>query len=271
MPSRRAVFLCCAAALACAALLVSPPARAQADGTLARAIAAASHQRMLVERVTKAWCLLGLGNENRYPRVQLFESIEGFEALLAELDALLVDRPQLKPGLAALRQRWQPFERIASEEPARPRALELLAAEQHVLDAGDRLVRALASQAGVPEARVLDLAGRQAMLAQRLVKTYAYLAWGFDQPRVLDQFVKAWNDYESAQEQLEAFPGNTPALNDALADAAEEWGWLKGSLSLYRADLFYPGIIDDSGEKVLHDIARVTALYQKLLARPGAP
>ena len=46
---------------------------------------------------------------------------------------------------------------------------------------------------------------------------------------------------------------------------------LKGALSLYRSDLFYPGIIDDSGEKLLGDIARVTALYQELLARPGVP
>lgn len=252
-------------------LLAAPAARAQDGDALARAIAAASHQRMLVERVTKAWCLLGLGNENRYPRVQLFDSIEGFEARLAELEVLLLDWPQLKPGIAAIRQRWQSFERIASQEPARPRALELLAAEQHVLDAGDRLVRALASQAESPTARVLDLAGRQAMLAQRLVKNYAYLAWGFDRPHVLDQFVNAWNDFEAAQARLEAFPGNTRALRDALADAAEEWGWLKGALSLYRADLFYPGIIDDSGEKLLGDIARVTTLYQKQLARAGAP
>ena len=80
---------------------------------------------------------------------------------------------------------------------------ELLAAEQHVLDAGDRLVRALASQAGSPTARVLDVAGRQAMLAQRLVKTYAYLAWGFDQPSISNGAVYVDLDQDGDEERDE--------------------------------------------------------------------
>jgi len=268
---RRSVIRCATLPLLLALAALPAAARAQTHGWLASAITAAGQQRMLAERLTKAWCLLGLGNENRGPRVQLFEAIERFEALLAELEGHLVHRPQLHAGLEELRRRWQAFERIAGSEPTRARALELLAAEEQVAAAGDRLARALAAQTREPAARLLDLAGRQAMLAQRLVKLYAFLAWGFDQPRVLDGFVAAWNDFEAAQAELQAFPGNTPELRDALAGVAEDWGWLKGSLSLYRADLFYPGIIDDSGEKILDDIARVTALYEGMLARTGAP
>jgi len=247
--------------------LAALPGGSRADPTLANALLAASEQRVLSQRIVKAWCLLGLGNENRQPRVQLFEALERFEALLAELEAELVDHPRLHAGLDDLRRRWQPFERIAASEPVRARALELLAAEEQVLEAGNRLVRALAAESHAPAARMLDLAGRQAMLAQRLVKAYVLLAWGFDEARVLDQFVSAWNDYEAAQAELVAWTGNTPALADALATAAEEWGWLKSSLSLYRADLFYPGIIDDSGEKILDDIDRLTTLYRNIVAR----
>jgi hypothetical protein len=268
---RSTTTLAPAAWLLLLAVTACGPAGAQPAAALADAVVAAGQQRMLAERITKAWCLLGLGNENRQPRAQLFEAIERFEALLAELEGFLAHDPRLHPGLDELRRRWQPFERIAGSEPVRARALELLAAEEQVLGAGDRLARALVSQAGTPVAGMLDLAGRQAMLGQRLVKGYCFLAWGFDRPRVLDQFVNAWNDFEAAQAQLQAFRGNTGAVEDALASVSEEWGWLKSSLSLYRADLFYPGIIDDSGEKILDDIERLTGLYHGQIARAGAP
>jgi hypothetical protein len=252
-----------------AALVLLAPASSHAapdSAALVNALSVAGRQRMLGERIAKAWCLLGLGNENRQPRAQVREAIELYEEYLAELAAFVASHPRIRPGLEDLERRWRPFERLADVEPSRGKAMMLFTAGQNLIEGSERLVRALVALSGRDEAPMLTLADRQRMLGQQLVKAYCYLAWGFDQPLVLDQFVASWNEFESAQAQLRGFPGNTPALDSALDRTTEEWGWFKSALSLYKEDVFYPGIIDHAAENTLSQMDAVTALYLSMLA-----
>ena len=254
-----------AAALLLLALASAWPAPAPAAGSdplLANAIYVAGRQRMLEERIVKAWCLLGIANENR----QLFEAIELFEEYLAELQAFVADHPDRAAGLADVERRWRPFERLASAEPARGKALALLNSGEQLLAASERLVRSLARPTGRDEAQMLALASRQRMLTQKLAKTYCYLAWGFDVPDVVQQFVDTWGEFELAHTRLLESGLNTPPVTGALERAREEWEWYKSALSLYQDKAYYPGIIDNAGEKILLEMEQVTALYASLLA-----
>ena len=95
------------AGISCAllALLLSLPAAGafQQDGLIARAINVAGRQRMLSQRMVKAWALIGLGNATREPEVQLAQAAEAFEANLSTLGAVVEAHPSLLPEMTKLR------------------------------------------------------------------------------------------------------------------------------------------------------------------------
>ncbi len=261
---RRALAALLSGVLACSS---TPAAAGDDDAALAGAINVAGRQRMLSQRIVKAWCLLGLRNENREPRAQLFDAIERFEAQLAELTGFVQRHPRLRPALEALRARFAALDALAYEEPDRGRALDAHAAAEQVLAAAEGFVRDISALSARSQARIIELSGRQRMLSQRLVGAYALLAWGFDERAVVEQFVGAWSEFEAGLRELMAFSENTPALDTALADAEVQWHLLKSALGLYREGVFFPGIIDDAAEKILLDMENVTHLYERLLAQ----
>lgn len=252
-------------------LLLALPASGavQQVDLVASAINVAGRQRMLSQRVVKAWALIGLGNESRQPRVQLLRATEAFEANLSALTAVAEAHPSLLPALERLRERWAELRHETSREPRREHAVEVLEAGEATLHAAESLVRRITALSNHEEARLVNICGRQRMLSQRLVKAYAYLAWGLDSRAVVDQFVETWNEMEATLRELHSAPQNTPTLNAVLADADTQWEWFKGALGLYRENVFYPGIMDDAGENMLLDMERATLLYQELLGARG--
>lgn len=263
------------AGISCAllGLLLSIPASAavQQDDLIARAVNVAGRQRMLSQRMVKAWALIGLENDSRQPKSQLLQATDEFEANLFELTAVVDAHPSLLPAMNKLRERWLGLRHETSREPRREHAAEVLEAGEATLHAAESLVQRIEALSASKEARLVNICGRQRMLSQRLIKAYAYLAWGLDSPAVMDQFVSAWSEMEATLQELHSAPENTPVLNAVLADADTHWGWLKSALGLYRENEFYPGIMDDAGENMLQTMDRATLLYQQLTsARDGS-
>jgi nitrate/nitrite-specific signal transduction histidine kinase len=255
------------------AMLLSLPAFSAGpqDELIAKAINVAGRQRMLSQRMVKAWALIGLGNVSSQPASQLAQASEAFEANLATLAAVVEANPSLLPAMQNLRERWAVLRDETSRESRREHAAEVLNAGEAALHAAESLVARITSLSAHDEARLINVCGRQRMLSQRLVKAYAYLAWGLDSPAVMAQFVGSWNEMEAAMQELHSAPENTPVLTAVLADAQTQWGWLKSALSLYRENAFYPGIMDDAGENMLLAMDRATHLYEALLsARDGS-
>ena len=236
-----------------------------ATNDLVAAFNQAARQRMLTERMLKAYCLLGLNNKNSNARAQLHQAIEEFEQQLAILDALTVDFPALSASLGDTVSHWRRLESQLNQSANRDSALDVMANGTQVHAAADQLVLEMAKLIAHPLSNTVNIAGRQRMLTQKLLKTYMLLAWGFDTPQVHDEFIAAWNEFELALATLTASAQNTPQLQLQLELANEQWLWTKSAIGLMHDDRFYPDIVDDAGEKVLAILERVTTLYDQLL------
>lgn len=254
----RTLVVAVAAGLACAA----GSAATQNPGA---AIDAAGRQRMLTQRIVKAYCQIGLRVTPEVSRAQLDGAIRRFDRQLAELGAS-APNADARQALARVRAPWNGLRRLASAAPSREGAQRLDAQSEIVLAAAQQLVVVLQDTAGTPQARLVNIAGRQRMLSQRMAKVYMLRAYGVDAPSLRDELDAARSEFEGALAALREAPENTPAIAQELDAVALQWEWFKGALELQGAESFVL-VVGDASESILNSMDLVTAKYAVLASR----
>lgn len=242
-------------------LLGFPLAGSAADTSLAAAINKAGLQRMLSQRVLRSYCQVGLGLMPEQSQVQLDSAVALFERQLSELKSV-ASTSQVQEALAEVTRIWQPFREVAQAPISRAGAARLLYLNDDLLHAAHKVVQLLQDLSGSSTARLVNIAGRQRMLSQRLVKFYMLQEWGFDTPTIQDEFEIAQNAFADALSRLMAAPENTPAIRKELDEAELQWTWFGAALSL-RGEASYRLVVADTGERLLAHMHRVTKLYEE--------
>jgi hypothetical protein len=241
-----------------------PGAVSAQEMSLAAAVNLAGRQRMLAQRIVKAYCLAGLGNEQRDARQQRFNAIVLFEEIHAQLLAF-AESDAAFDALVAAQESWARFDEIASGEVTREGARRLLPLGGELLQASDAVVAAIRGPGEHASLWLLDRAGRQRMLTQRMVQFYLALAWGLGGTELERELDAARDEFEAVLSALRAAPDNTPELGRMLDEAAEEWRWLDSSLVLRGPELYFPDVVDDAAEKMLIVTERIVQRYESLL------
>ena len=152
------------------------PAQAKSEVlNIAAAINKAGRQRMLSQRIAKAYAQLVLGVYAERSRVILNNSVELFERQLAELTAFspTAEIRKLYEQLATL---WVPY-RTAALAVAGMEGLKKIAAfNEDVLKAAHAATLALEKYSGTVAGHLVNIAGRERMLSQRCAKFYLFRA-----------------------------------------------------------------------------------------------
>lgn len=215
---------------------------------------------MLTQRIVKSYCQVGMDVDAARARAQLAEALRLFEAQLGEVKPLA-------PGAAReLEQLWPAFRATAGGPVNRAGAASLRASAPGLLAAAERLTAELERAGGGPLARLVNLAGRQRMLSQRMAKAYMLGAWGIGGAAERDEISAAVAQFGAALEFLRAAPENTPELRTELAAVALQWEWLVNAVA-QRGGAAYPLVVADASEAILQRMERVTRLYETLGAR----
>jgi nitrate/nitrite-specific signal transduction histidine kinase len=257
----------CVLGLVAVALPLPGAAEPTADLTLAEAVNQAGRQRMLTQRITKAYALAGLLSDSlaissgTYER-QVRDAVRRFETELAALKAYVTD-DGARRALARVDDLWPPYREIALASYSHDALQALWQRDEALLAACEDVVRRLQEPSVRGVARYVDVAGRQRMLSQRLAKLYMLRASGLDHPLVDAALEQARNEFRSALATLMEAPENTAALREKLGQVEEQWRWLQGAMDMYREARF-PTLVDDASEKTLRLTEDVTDLYQAL-------
>lgn len=234
---------------------------AQAQGIELQAINLAGEQRMLSQRIVKSWVQVGLGVQPALSRRQLDESVARFERNLRQLEPMMAS-PEARGALGGVR--FAGTSLLAAVRGASRQADAALvdARAEDVLMAAERLTRLLQDQSSVGTGRWVNLAGRQRMLSQRLVKIYMLRQWGMDNARLRDELESIQNEFSGALAAMQQRGANTEALREELDKLALQWEWLRTALATEGAESFRL-ILAESGEAVLALAEEVTRLYEK--------
>lgn len=250
-----------------------PPAGASAAGLpVAPAPVAvlnvAGRQRMLIQRACKAYLMLGQQIAPPRARAMLDDSIARFEAQLLELSRL-APSADARAALGKLQLSWREYRAVLTAPPSVAGAQELYLLGEPAQEAAHRLTLAVERAAPTPADRLVNVAGRQRMLAQRMAKYALFIAWGVQPHAARMELNLARSEFSTTMYQLA-----TGLRNDAIGVQLER---LDAEWQAYRPLFDRPltsamlADIAERSERMLDAGETLVSLYERLaLAMPAA-
>lgn len=261
-PRRRLVLKVCASGVLLGALAWAGATWAQQPLVLSMAINRAGRLRALSQRIAKAYAQSVLGvmpersqevmaGAQRIVKTSLTEL--GRAGFSAEVTALL----------AACSANAERLSGLVAGVPLAARLGEVNKAADQMLASADRLTSALEGR-GKTAARIINTAGRQRMLSQRMAKAFMLIEAGQDTAPMRRQLETARSEFVLAMAVLEAAPVSTAAIKQDLVLARTQWMFYQSALNgkdkaTARRD------VATTSERILEVMDDLTGLYDAAL------
>lgn len=248
-------WVLCALALSCVPLQVqaqsAPPATQRMDVT--HAVDVAGRQRMLAQRMTKAYLMLGQGIDPDGARAILQESIRLFEVQLAALKAFQPNASQAKP-LAKLDAVWARCKPLLTAQPTKLGADVLYSLSEELQEVAHHVTLVYRDVDNQPLDQLVNLAGRQRMLSQRMMKFYLYETWEINRAPADMELHLARAHFTAVLQQMEASPLTAPKVKAQVAELRRVW-------EPYQMALF----ASKDSAKMLRDAPLAAGLSERVL------
>lgn len=262
--SRRELLL--TALAAGGSLCALPSARAEVS-SLNDAINKAGRQRMLSQRMAKAWLAMGQGIEAERAEKVLFDSMALFDRQLVELKAY-APTPAIRATYQTLEPLWSHYKTaLIGNKPDRGVATALLDLDAKVLALAHQGTVQLEQHSGRAVGKLVNMAGRQRMLSQRTAKFYLSANWGVGRSSAASELSTARTEFTRALDALTVAPQATQAIEQELQLARQQWVFFEHALNRLNeksgatrraTDVF------STSENLLQIMDKVTGMYSQL-------
>ena len=236
-------------------------------GTLAvgAAINKAGRQRMLSQRMAKAFAMQVLAVMPDRANNLLEQSRRLFEAQLLEL-ALLQPTEAIRASLADLERQWA----VYRETLGRPRTAEhlppVLAESEKTLRLAHALTGLYEKQAAGNAGHLVNLAGRQRMLSQRMAKCFLSEQSGIGSAALKTELEAARRDFVAALAELNGAPENNAEIRIELGLANTQWLFFEQALSGLESNRpIALRNVATTSERILEVMDGLTGRYERLV------
>jgi len=188
----------------------------------ASAVSMAGRQRMLSQRIVKAYLMLGQGIAADDARTILQKSVSQFESQLAAQKAFQ-PTPAVRRAVVNLEGTWTKFKALLTATPSKAGAVELYDANEALQQAAHSVTLAYEEVAATPLDHLVSIAGRQRMLSQRMAKFYFYRTWGlYDVPSDMELHLSRAR-FTAELIQIERSPLASAKIKAGVARVRSEW------------------------------------------------
>ena len=224
------------------------------------AINRAGQQRMLSQRLVKLYALACSRTDGAAAALLMKESVQRVEDNLAALEADL-SAATYGDLIAVARTGWKELRGLLDAAPRASELGRLDEADEAVLQQADALVLALESSGLATRVHVINIAGRQRMLSQRMAKLGLLQSLAADKLALDPLLAQTAGEFERGLATLEQAPLSTPHIRTMLARGEASWQELRTALAgaAQRAGRMK---VAGASEELLEVFDRLTEAYQ---------
>jgi Type IV pili methyl-accepting chemotaxis transducer N-term len=242
-------------------------ARAQISD-IANAVNKAGRQRALSQRLTKAYAMVGVGVERELGQRIIAETVAAFDRNLVELRAY-APTAEIRATYDGLEAVWQRTKLLAlGAVPSVDGANKLVALDAQLLQIAHTGTLQLQQQESRVQTPLVNLAGRQRMLSQRIAKYQFCRQWGVSEREASAETAKAKSEFVAAMATLAA-QAKTPNQRSALDSAANQWVFFDSALSSAAGNAGAQSRLARASEPILVAFDDVTLAFERGAAAGG--
>ncbi len=185
------------------------------DATLNRAIDRAGLQRMLTQRMLKAYCQLGQDQFYAKPDEVLKNAIIRFETGLKGLKKFDSIKG-VQQSLDNIHKIWPNYKTIITAKATKENTPDLVTFNEKLLSLSHQIVLDLTAESGKELANIVNISGRQRMLSQRIELYYLLRDWGFTNKAYINALDTSRKEFSEGLTYLNHYSDNTDKIKALL-------------------------------------------------------
>jgi nitrate/nitrite-specific signal transduction histidine kinase len=231
------------------------------------AINKAGRQRMLSQRMAKCYMAMGQAVLPDVAERHLAASMALFDRQLAELKAFSPSA-DIRSTYTQLEAAWSDYKgTLVGSTPSKAGGEPVLAAAGKVLVLANQGTGQLEAASGKSVGKLVNIAGRQRMLSQRMGAYYLSASWGVQATRSTAEVTAARDEFVKAHDLLKKAPEANEAIRAELQLAESQFTFFEAALRNLK-----PGAnetqamanVFTTSERILQVMDGVTGMYSRL-------
>lgn len=229
------------------------------------AINKAGRQRMLSQRMAKAYLQIGQNVDTQRSTKILENSIALFDRQLVELKNY-APTPETKSTFQNLEKIWLGYKDVLiGAAPSREGAKKVMELSENVLQLSHDGTLQLVSLSKSESGPLVGVAGRQRMLSQRMAKYYQAINWGVAPANGAAELDKARKEFNIGLKALTEAPVTTQIIKRELDLARQQWMFFESALNSSGGDKSTQATtVATTSERLLDEMDKVTSLFEKM-------
>jgi len=223
------------------------------------AVNMAGQQRMFTQRMLKDYAMVGMNNTFGKPDKDLKKTVSDFESNLVLL-IKYTKNDNTKKSLEEVKRLWAPIKSVLNDAPVKEKVEVLQKDMETLLKMTDQATKAFAKESDKESGEIVNIAGRQRMLSQKMASLYMLKVWGVEDPEFKATLDNTMKLFKASLETLEKSTMNTPEITTLLGKVKKSFIFFE-MMNRGKSTKFIPTLIYKKSNEILKDMNSVTGLY----------